>query len=198
MGRTWTSPTMTRAWDRGASRGGGDPRGAGDEGFTLMELLAVVFIIGVSLALILPNLDRITPKHRLRAAAREVAATIELCRHQSVTRAATYGLLYELEGDDTSTYRIILPEDDLGDRLPLAPRVLPEGIVLRAIVMPGNERMSTGQVEIDFSPTGELGDHIVILENEAEQVISVRFQALVGMATFSEGEGEFREFQGGI
>ena len=167
----------------------------GDRGFTLIELLAVVFIIGLSLALVLPNLDRITPKHRLRAAAREVGATIELCRHQSVTKAATYGIRYELEGD-SATYRIVLPLDELGDRQALARRTLPDGVLIKSIVLPNNERVTLGEVEIDFSPTGESGDHIVILQNENEQVLSVRFASLMGMATFSEGEGEFEEFQG--
>ena len=180
---------------RRSGRGGPPGTAPGETGFTLLELLAVVFIIGLSLAFVLPNLDRITPKHRLRSAAREVAATIELCRHQSVTKAATYGIRYELQGD-SATYRIVLPLDELGDRLALANRTLPRGVLIKSIVLPDNDRRSLGEVDIDFSPTGESGDHIVILKNEVEQTLSVQFTSLIGMATFSEGEAEFEEFQG--
>ena len=188
--RGWTSRTMIRSL---ASSSNGSRRG----GFTLLEMLAVIFIIGITLALVLPNLDRLTPKHRLRAAAREVASTIELCRHQAVTRAATYGIAYDLDGR-TPTYRLILPADEFGDREPLAPRTLPPGVFLRAVVLPNGNRVGVGgETQVDFSPTGEDGGHIVILENENEEVLSVKFLSMVGIASFSEGEASFEVYRGG-
>ena len=52
-------------------------------GFTLIELIMVVFIIAILVATIAPNLDRLSPKYSLRAGSREIASTIETCRSQS-------------------------------------------------------------------------------------------------------------------
>ena len=184
------------------SRGDGPPGppafpGGGGGGFTLLEMLAVILIIGIGLALILPNLDRITPKHRLRAGAREVAATIELGRHQSVTRAATYAIRYTLERDEHS-YGLVLPEDEYGRAEALPPRALPKGVRIKEIILPDNHRTTLGEVEVPFSPTGESGAHIVVLENEREELLSVKFQPLLGSATFEVGEAEFKEYHGGL
>jgi type II secretory pathway pseudopilin PulG len=160
-----------------------------------MELLVVVVIIGLALTIVLPNLDNLTPKHRLRAGAREVAATMELCRHLSISRVATYGIRYDL--GPPATYRILLPPDEAEYREPLSARTLPRGITIDSIVLAGDDRIYQGAVDIDFSPTGEAGTHIVILRNEDDRVLSVKFLPLVGIASFVDDEAYFQEYHGG-
>ena len=180
-----------------SSRDGGDAPLAG---FTLIEILAVVLIIGMVLAIVLPNLDRITPKHRLASAAREIASTSELARHLAITRSALYSVLYELDPPGSrgrAIYRILLPPGEDGQRDSLSGRVLPDGVAIRSVSVAGGSGASSGEVLIDFSPTGEDGAHIVVLENEDGALLSVKFQPLVGIASFSEGEARFEEYRGG-
>ena len=171
-----------------------------DTGFTLIEMLVVVLVIGIAMALVLPNLDRLTPKHRLRSAAREVASTMELCRHLAITKVATFGLRYDVEapgGFTRPAYTVLLPEDEDGKRESLTPKVLPDGVFIRAVLLGSDAEVSSGEALVDFTSEGHGGAHIVVLENEAGHVISVKFQPLVGLATFYDEEVRFAEYRGG-
>lgn len=76
-------------------------------GFTLVELLVVLLIVGVLLALTPPALNRALPGLELRAAAREVATSLREARGRAI-RANTEAVVtfdlaesvYRLEGDE--------------------------------------------------------------------------------------------------
>lgn len=75
-------------------------------GFTLIELLAVVGLLGVILFVVTPNLDNVSPRSRLRAAARRIASTIELAQGQAIASGKELVLAYDL---DKRTFWLILP-----------------------------------------------------------------------------------------
>ncbi len=75
------------------------------KGFTLVELLVVLLILGVLLALAPPVFNRALPGLELRAAAREVAATLREARGRAIRAnqeaAVAFDLaegVYRLEG----------------------------------------------------------------------------------------------------
>lgn len=75
-------------------------------GFTLVELLAVVIILGIIVALAATRLDFLVPKYRLRAAAREVASVLKIAK----TRAAATGKDVYLEMDlSAGRYWLLVP-----------------------------------------------------------------------------------------
>lgn len=53
-------------------------------GFTLIELIVVLAVIGLVLALVLPNVGRGLAPYRLAATARELATALRLARNQAV------------------------------------------------------------------------------------------------------------------
>jgi len=57
-------------------------------GFTLFEMLVVLAIMGLLVALVLPNLRRPPDNLRLEAATRTVASTLRLSRSQAIARNA--------------------------------------------------------------------------------------------------------------
>lgn len=91
-------------------------------GFSLVEIMAVLIILGVILMSIVPAIDNLVPAYRLRGAAREVASLIELAHSEAVSTRKEFRLAYDL---DRNTYWLILPpkdpeQDPQGDQDPSA------------------------------------------------------------------------------
>src|SRR5581483_7108110 len=78
-------------------------------GFTLLELLAVVALLGLVLFVVVPKLDNITPGARLKAAARKIGSTMELAQGQAIATGKEYTLAYDL---NKGMFWIILPPPD--------------------------------------------------------------------------------------
>jgi prepilin-type N-terminal cleavage/methylation domain-containing protein len=76
------------------------------KGFTLLELLAVVGLLGIILFFVIPNVDSMTPGARLKSSARGIASSIELAQGQAIATGKEYTLAYDLS---KGSYWIILP-----------------------------------------------------------------------------------------
>jgi prepilin-type N-terminal cleavage/methylation domain-containing protein len=80
------------------------PRGrrAGSAGFTLIETIAVVAIFALLVAVVAPNLGRLSGR-RLRAAADDLAARLELARQRTIVTGIPHRLWIDLEA---ASYRL--------------------------------------------------------------------------------------------
>jgi len=68
----------------------------GEHGFTLIEILAVVIIIGLSLSLVLPNMAA-TRVSRLKSHAMDLAARLELARERAIVTGIPHRLFIDLQ-----------------------------------------------------------------------------------------------------
>jgi prepilin-type N-terminal cleavage/methylation domain-containing protein len=75
-------------------------------GFSLIEIMAVMVILGVVLMSVVPALDGLVPTYRLKGGARELASAMELAQSEAVGARKQYELAYDL---DANTYWLILP-----------------------------------------------------------------------------------------
>jgi prepilin-type N-terminal cleavage/methylation domain-containing protein len=75
-------------------------------GFSLIELMAVMIILGAFLMAVVPALDGLVPSYRLKGAAREIATAMEQAQSEAVGNRREYQLAYDL---DTDTYWLVLP-----------------------------------------------------------------------------------------
>lgn len=78
-------------------------------GFSLIEIMAVMLILGVILMSIVPAIDSMVPIYRLRGAAREVASLMELAQSEAVGTRKEYQIAYSV---DRNAYWLVLPPRD--------------------------------------------------------------------------------------
>ena len=167
----------------------------GQAGFTFLELVLVVTVIGILFTISFMSLGGMTPKYRLRAAARELGATIEQTRLMAVSRGEWLGIHYVFDPPPTAEdaepppyYQMIGPaeywDQPLDERPLLSKKELPTGVRFRHVLLPSNQAIQSDTWNILFSPTGNTGSHIVVLDGEAERVQTIKFNSITGLIDF--------------
>jgi prepilin-type N-terminal cleavage/methylation domain-containing protein len=79
------------------------------QGFTLIEIMTVLLILGVILMSVVPAIDGLVPSYRLKGAAREVAALLEMAQSEAISQRKEFRVAYDL---DRNTYWLVLPPKD--------------------------------------------------------------------------------------
>ena len=168
-----------------------DPRNR-TSGFTIIELIVVIALLGIIASVVVPNLDNLSPRYKLRSAARTVGQTVAWARSLGGGVGREYVLRYRLAD---STVEILLPpppdEDpdlDFDQREGLGPETLPDGIEISQIIHPDGNRDDYGTVDFVLDKYGSSGSHIAVLTNEDDESIGVYFQAILGTTDYVPGK----------
>ncbi len=122
----------------------------GDAGFTLVELLVVLVVIGLVASLATPMIQTSLPGHRLRAAAEAVRGEFREARARAVRENREVAVLVDVEARTL-----------LGDWSATA-LALGEGLALK-LVSARRERAGDGRGRIRFYPDGSSTGGIVTL-----------------------------------
>jgi hypothetical protein len=167
----------------------------------------VVGILALLFSVSLPSLKGLTPKYRLRTAARELGSTLEGTRMSAISRGLWMGVEYVISptaGDDTDQpyYRIIPPAPDdfpdqpVHDRERLSKQFLPMGVVVDKVILAGNQTIDSGSISVLFSPMGNSGSHIVILKGVEGRYMAVKMNCITGAIDFlNRADVEFQHFE---
>ncbi|MBI5576777.1 MAG: prepilin-type N-terminal cleavage/methylation domain-containing protein [Deltaproteobacteria bacterium] len=144
----------------------------GRGGFSLLELILVIAIMGMLAALVLPSLPGAVESARLRGSAGEVRAALNLARTQAVSEARGRSVAldlgkgeYGIDGDERRW-------------------TLPEGIRL-ATVRFGDAIAERGVVRVRFRPDGSADEAEVAVSSPGGGIVRILVDPLTGMV----GEG---------
>jgi prepilin-type N-terminal cleavage/methylation domain-containing protein len=80
-------------------------------GFSLVELLVVVFIIAVMAGVIAPNISRYVRNYRIRGEANDLATNIQKARNKAIMKNVNLGVSVIIEGP--TAYWVHLEDDQL-------------------------------------------------------------------------------------
>ncbi|NWG13157.1 MAG: prepilin-type N-terminal cleavage/methylation domain-containing protein [Acidobacteria bacterium] len=160
-----------------ASRGRDASRAGG---FTLLELVLVVLVMGLAVAISYPSLSRGSATLRLRAAGRDVLNVVRYAREKAITEQSELHLVVEKGAREV----VLTDELGEGDR----PYALPSDVRIDRLLL-GSEEVREGPVVIRFLPNGSSTPATIVLKSDAGSALRVITEPITGGARILQGEG---------
>lgn len=171
-------------------------------GFTLLELIVVLIIIGISSALVVPRFLGGMESLDVRAASGKVAASLRYARSQAVSQRVPYTAIFNLEQDRLTIISSRVDEAEKGDATdegeaagrPGGRYDLPEGIFFKRVEA-GDAYSKGGEdneesFRIVFYPSGSSdGGEIAVANNRGRRYI-VSIDVITGSVELTRGGDE--------
>lgn len=167
-----------------------------EKGFTLLELLVVLVLIGLLAALVLPRVGGSLPGLQLRTAARKVAGTFRYATQRAMAEQAPYAVHFDAEAGivtmaPVDTVSLIPPaRSSLPEKAPdvLEQWRLPDDIRLR-VPLDRNAPTAAQDYAVFFYPGGGGSGGAVRLVGRNDREMEVRVDFVTGEIAISEVEG---------
>lgn len=143
----------------------GSPRG----GFTLIEVVVVLLIIGIGVTLAVPMVEAGFDSREVRRAARQIASSMHHCRVEALARSEPQALMIDAERNRIATT----------DWARWA--VLTERAVIERVE--GGRPLGDGSVQVLFFPNGSTSGASVVVVNRRDRTrdrLRVSIDPLIG------------------
>jgi general secretion pathway protein H len=149
------------------------PVGKNNRGFSLFELILVLLLLGVSMAVVLPNINRGLQDREVRNSALGLAAAARELRSRALVDGVPQRLVLNL------------PENSYLVARSAEVRLPPE---ISFVSIHGGETVERDLKSFYFFPNGSiLGGEIVLADNSRSISYLIRFEALTGRVEVARG-----------
>jgi prepilin-type N-terminal cleavage/methylation domain-containing protein len=167
-------------------------RRASRSGFSLIEIVAVLAVLGMIAGLVTINWRAMLPKAELHSAVRAISQDINGTRSEAIARNAEFLIEYDLE---KSRWRMVSPFRLGGgglaqtdeERMRLSWKELPASIRFLRVVIDGVD-YTQGICAVRFDPLGGSSGHCIVLgQSPDNHIFSIEVQGLTGTIHLHDG-----------
>jgi general secretion pathway protein H len=157
-----------------------------NKGFTLIELVVVLVILGVMATVAFPRLEGFFPNGYLRGSARRLVGMIRHAQSQAALSGKEYRLYYDLDKDKYWIVRKGKEGLDGEDADEAGRGYLLEGVRFQSIITQGKGRIVEGMASSWFSPRGWVEETTIYLENKEGEELSILIKGPAGRVRILE------------
>ncbi|MGC9324914.1 MAG: GspH/FimT family pseudopilin [Desulfomonilia bacterium] len=131
-------------------------------GFTLLELIIVLVIVGITLGYVGPRLFMGFSSSNLDQASRDIMTIIQFARSTALTQHTTYYLRFDIDNSWVGVY----PKPESTGVLPemTRQRDLPPGVRITGIKSPYQNEKEQGEVDLKVTPEGIVEQGVIYLD----------------------------------
>ena len=159
-------------------------------GFTLIELMVVLFLIALFSALVIPRLPDLDAGGPARGA-RRIAGMTKFLYNEAALSGREHCLLFDLDANALRPRTLSASREVVAVKGLAEETTLPAGVKLLDVAVAGQEKVSSGTTTMAIAPSGWLPQTIIHLESSNRQILTIRLLSYTGSAEVYEGYREF-------
>ena len=155
------------------------------KGFSLLELIVVLLILGLSIALVTPSLSRFSSTVELKGAAKKVSAILRYYRSEAVNRGKVYHVLFDSDLNEVRIQPVVLEEEQgEGEKREdnSSPQIytIPKGVHLQEVKVESTQYPSDLPT-IEFYANGGSNGGTITLDSQGRQGYKIEVDFLTGV-----------------
>lgn len=167
-------------------------------GFTLLELILVMVLIGVTMAFAVPRLSSFVFSDPLKQSTRKLTLLITQTSRLAVRTSRPYLLKYN---SSTRSFEVVAVaeketegENTVSDEPNLLPALqLPGSVLLKDISFAAAEEKKSGSFSLRFSEKGYLEPCLIHLQGQSGDEMTLKLSPFVGHVTLHQGYVSLQE-----
>lgn len=154
-------------------------------GYTVIELALVVFLLGLMLFLAVPKVRESLINDALAASVRRTAGVVRVLRADAVREQLDYVLQLDLQNSAFWTYSMDMTPEKMAERKASASR-FPEGVKIADIIQPGLGKKTDGEVTVKFFKQGHIQPTVIHLAKDDRNATIVLAPFLSTIKTYEK------------
>ena len=150
-----------------------------NEGYTLIELVIVIAMIGLLIAFTAPKFQQAILSNDIKGVVRHIVGTIKTLRSEAVFEQEDYTIIFDLSDGEIWIISPDLTEEEKA----LAHRdsyELPDDVHIKEIAFKDSEDKIMGEVSIRISRKGYIQPAIIHIESDSDEEFSLILRPFLG------------------
>jgi prepilin-type N-terminal cleavage/methylation domain-containing protein len=161
-----------------------------EKGYTLIELIVVIVMVGIVLTFTAPRLRHALLNDPLKAVARKMVGTIHNLRNEAVREQQAYTLYIDPNSNRFWTVHTSMTDEEQTLAREQAP-ALSTGVRIRDVWIKGKGRIAEGDARIVFNPRGYVQTSAIHLRAEDGREMTLELSPFMSKVTVLDKYVEF-------